>query len=73
MSDIEDSTEQDAAMSWLDHDAIPLEALRWAWSNATGRLPDSNTMTKEEIDIYWADYRDILRRAIKHLSGLEPR
>jgi hypothetical protein len=51
---------------------LPLDALRWAWTNMMGRLPDRNTMTEEEIKIYWTDYRDILRRAIKQLSGSEP-
>lgn len=56
----------------IDPNHIPLEALRWAWTNATGRLPDKNTMTAEEIDRYWTDYREILSRAIKQLSGVEP-
>jgi hypothetical protein len=37
-----------------------------------GRLPDHNTMTKAEIEQYWIDYHDVLRRAIKQLSGKEP-
>lgn len=51
---------------------LELEALLWAWTNATGRLPDSNTMTEDEIARYWKDYGAILERAIRKLTGMAP-
>lgn len=55
----------------VDMDLVQ-EALLWAWTNATGRLPDRGTMTEAEIKQYWVDYRAILRRAIRQFPCGEP-
>lgn len=49
-----------------------LDALLWAWTNLTGRLPDTNTMTETEIEKYWEDYRSIVSTAVVSLTGLDP-
>lgn len=49
-----------------------LDALLWAWTNANGRLPDSNTMSEAEIAQYWQDYLAVLRDAIFAMTGKEP-
>jgi hypothetical protein len=52
---------------------IVTEALEWAWTNMTGRLPDKNTMSEAEIEEYWREYETILRAAIQIRTGKTPR
>lgn len=49
-----------------------IEALGWAWTNATGRLPDENTMSPDEIAKYWHDYQQKLIKAFDVLEGCHP-
>jgi hypothetical protein len=49
-----------------------LEALEWAWTNLNCWLPDSNTMSEEEILKYHADYRNLVSRAIISITGTPP-
>jgi cobalamin biosynthesis Mg chelatase CobN len=51
---------------------IVLDALLWAWTNATGRLPDTNTMTATEIQDYWVEYQRRLRLAVQSITGQHP-
>lgn len=55
-----------------EQEPIVLDALLWAWTNATGRLPDNNTMTESEISDYWFQYQSRLEQAVRSLTGQHP-
>lgn len=56
----------------MSGEPIVLTALMWAWTNALGRLPDGNTMTEAEIQNYRLEYEQILRTAIRSITGDDP-